>query len=121
MIWRIAAALSGASAVAAGAYGAHALKPRDPYYVKVWERGNHYHLLHSLLIAVAPTASGCVSRSRDALQFPQFPLAHCSVGSARVDPWYCMQPEGYCAAVMPLQAAQFGVRARLCGHRHVFW
>jgi uncharacterized membrane protein YgdD (TMEM256/DUF423 family) len=55
-VWRVAAALSGASAVGGGAYGAHVLKPSDPYFTKVYERGNQYHLLHSLLLAAAPAA-----------------------------------------------------------------
>jgi uncharacterized membrane protein YgdD (TMEM256/DUF423 family) len=54
LLWRRAAAASGASAVGAGAYGAHALHPSDPYYVKVYERGNQYHLGHSMLLAAAP-------------------------------------------------------------------
>lgn len=32
------------------------MQPEDPYFVKVFERGNHYHLLHSLLLALAPVA-----------------------------------------------------------------
>lgn len=52
--WIRVAAISGASAVGLGAYGAHALNPTDPKFVKVYERGNTYHLLHSFLLAAAP-------------------------------------------------------------------
>ncbi|KAG2484256.1 hypothetical protein HYH03_016901 [Edaphochlamys debaryana] len=54
-IWYKVAALSGASAVAIGAYASHGFKPKDPYYLEVMRRANHYHLLHSLLLAVAPS------------------------------------------------------------------
>ena len=53
------AALSGASAVALGAYGAHTLRPTGPdadYYVTTFDRASRYHLTHSLLIAAAPLA-----------------------------------------------------------------
>ena len=53
------AALSGASAVALGAYGAHALRPTGPdaeYYISTFDRASRYHLTHSLLIAAAPLA-----------------------------------------------------------------
>ena len=52
--WLRLAALSGASAVALGAYGAHAFKPADPHFLDTFDRGNKYHLIHSLLLAVAP-------------------------------------------------------------------
>lgn len=50
------AAISGASAVVAGAYGAHKLKPsKDPaMFNEVFDRGSRYHLIHSLLLAAAP-------------------------------------------------------------------
>ena len=53
------AALSGASAVALGAYGAHTLRPTGPdadYYISTFDRASRYHLTHSLLIAAAPLA-----------------------------------------------------------------
>lgn len=34
-IWHAIAALSGAAAVSLGAYGAHAFKPKDPYFIDV--------------------------------------------------------------------------------------
>mmetsp|Transcript_21300 Transcript_21300/g.38065 ORF Transcript_21300/g.38065 Transcript_21300/m.38065 type:complete len:116 (+) Transcript_21300:81-428(+) len=48
------AAISGASAVILGAYGAHGLKAKDPYFHEVFRRANHYHLIHSFLFLAAP-------------------------------------------------------------------
>ena len=39
-VWHKAAGLSGAAAVALGAYSAHQFKPEDPYFVEV--HGNRY-------------------------------------------------------------------------------
>jgi len=55
-VWLRVAALSGASAVALGAYGAHGLKHLDPKSLDTFDRGNKYHLMHSLLLAVSPLA-----------------------------------------------------------------
>ena len=55
-VWLKVAAISGASAVALGAYGAHGLHPADPYFTDTFDRANKYHLTHSLLIAAAPLA-----------------------------------------------------------------
>lgn len=55
-VWLRAAAVSGASAVALGAYGAHGFHPADPKYTNTFNRGNQYHLIHSLLLAAAPFA-----------------------------------------------------------------
>ena len=55
-LWHTLAALSGASAVALGAYAAHGFKPQDPYYTVVFERANKYQMMHSLLLAAAPIA-----------------------------------------------------------------
>ncbi|XP_061565977.1 transmembrane protein 256 [Cololabis saira] len=46
------AALSGASAVAAGAYGAHGFKDKDPddYQRVLYETANKYHFYHSLAL-----------------------------------------------------------------------
>jgi uncharacterized membrane protein YgdD (TMEM256/DUF423 family) len=40
-------AISGALAVALGAFGAHGLKNRvkDPYLLKTWDTAAHYHLV----------------------------------------------------------------------------
>jgi uncharacterized membrane protein YgdD (TMEM256/DUF423 family) len=52
------AALSGAIAVAAGAFGAHALKARlAPDLLAVFETGARYHLSHALAIGLAAWAS----------------------------------------------------------------
>ena len=48
------AGLSGASAVAAAAYGAHGLSDADPVRKKAFENGNRMHLVHSVMLAVAP-------------------------------------------------------------------
>jgi hypothetical protein len=53
-IWHTAAAISGATAVGLGAYGAHKFKPSDPKWIDVYQRGSDYHLFHSLLLAGAP-------------------------------------------------------------------
>jgi len=52
-------ALSAALAVAAGAFGAHALKARlPPDLLAIWNTGAHYHLAHALgLVGVAWAAS----------------------------------------------------------------
>ncbi|KAM6909518.1 transmembrane protein 256 [Xenentodon cancila] len=46
------AALSGASAVGAGAYGAHGFKNKDPddYQRVLYETANKYHFYHSLAL-----------------------------------------------------------------------
>ncbi|CAL8384408.1 unnamed protein product [Arctogadus glacialis] len=46
------AALAGASAVAAGAYGAHGFKNKDPedYQRNLYETANKYHFYHSLAL-----------------------------------------------------------------------
>lgn len=48
------AGLSGASAVGAAAYGAHGLSDADPLSKKAFENGNRMHLVHSVMVAVAP-------------------------------------------------------------------
>jgi len=50
-MWIIAAALSGALAVAAGAFGAHGLKERvAAEQVAAWATASQYHLLHSVVL-----------------------------------------------------------------------
>ncbi len=47
------AALAGASAVLAGAFGAHALKARlAPDLLAIWNTGAHYHLIHAVALLV---------------------------------------------------------------------
>lgn len=55
-VWHLVAAVSGASAIGLGAYGAHGFKPSKPENLKVFERGVEYHLAHTALIALAPLA-----------------------------------------------------------------
>eukprot|EP00475_Leptophrys_vorax_P042140 TRINITY_DN79490_c0_g1_i1.p1 TRINITY_DN79490_c0_g1~~TRINITY_DN79490_c0_g1_i1.p1 ORF type:complete len:127 (-),score=3.43 TRINITY_DN79490_c0_g1_i1:418-753(-) len=52
--WTKVAAVSGATAVALGAYGAHAFKPNNPAYKEVWRTANLYHLVHSAALLAAP-------------------------------------------------------------------
>ncbi len=54
-LFLLIASLSGFSAVAIGAFGAHALKARlDEYAMSVYQTGVEYHFYHSLaLLAVA--------------------------------------------------------------------
>ena len=53
MSWLVVAALSGATAVGCGAFGAHALKSRvAAESVASWNTAVEYHLLHSVLLAV---------------------------------------------------------------------
>jgi len=50
------AGFSGALAVALGAYGAHVMTPGhvDPQLIKVFETGNRYHMLHSIVLLAVP-------------------------------------------------------------------
>lgn len=53
--WHIVAALGGATAVAAGAYGTHGLSHLDPIYRTMYETANKYHMYHGgMLMAIAP-------------------------------------------------------------------
>ena len=49
------AGLAGASGVGAAAYGAHGLSDADAHSQRAFANGNRMHLLHSIMIAVAPT------------------------------------------------------------------
>ena len=52
--WWTAGCLSGAAAVAFGAFGAHALGGTvEPKLLKTWETAAHYHLVHSVAVLVA--------------------------------------------------------------------
>lgn len=51
MKWVLCAAVLGALAVAAGAFGAHGLRDRvEPQQVAAWMTAAHYQLLHSAVI-----------------------------------------------------------------------
>ena len=54
-MWLITAALTGATGVVAGAFGAHALRSRlDPGALATWQTAVQYHLIHALaLLALA--------------------------------------------------------------------
>ncbi len=50
-MWTQVAAVSGALAVMAGAFGAHGLKARvGPEQLDAWATAAHYHLLHSVAL-----------------------------------------------------------------------
>ncbi len=50
-MWIIIAAVSGALAVVAGAFGAHGLKARlEPAQLESWMTATQYHLLHSVVL-----------------------------------------------------------------------
>jgi uncharacterized membrane protein YgdD (TMEM256/DUF423 family) len=56
-IWLLIAAASGFVAVAAGAFGAHALQARlDAQAVQAFETGARYHMYHALAIGLAAFA-----------------------------------------------------------------
>ncbi|MDP6978287.1 MAG: DUF423 domain-containing protein [Myxococcota bacterium] len=50
-MWIMVAAISGALAVIAGAFGAHGLKDRlEPAQLESWTTATQYHLLHSVVL-----------------------------------------------------------------------
>ena len=56
-MWLVVAALNGLLAVAAGAFGAHALQSRlDAQALQVFETGARYQLYHALAIGLAASA-----------------------------------------------------------------
>jgi uncharacterized membrane protein YgdD (TMEM256/DUF423 family) len=56
--WLIAAALFGFTGVAAGAFGAHALRALDADRLALWDTAARYHMVHApVLLAVAWLAS----------------------------------------------------------------
>uniref|UniRef100_A0A7S4IW56 Uncharacterized protein n=1 Tax=Odontella aurita TaxID=265563 RepID=A0A7S4IW56_9STRA len=59
MQWqRLVGGLSGAASVGAGAYGAHGLRGKDQSYVRSYETGARYHLVHSALLVATPSICG---------------------------------------------------------------
>ncbi len=70
-MWIIIAALSGATAVVAGAFGAHGLRARvSPEQLSAWATASQYHLLHSvvlLAIALYAARSGASIRLQGSL------------------------------------------------------
>jgi uncharacterized membrane protein YgdD (TMEM256/DUF423 family) len=56
-VWLFVAALNGFVAVAAGAFGAHALQNRlDPHALQVFETGARYQMYHALAIGLTAFA-----------------------------------------------------------------
>jgi uncharacterized membrane protein YgdD (TMEM256/DUF423 family) len=56
-LWLVIAAINGALAVAAGAFGAHALQTRlDAHGLQVFETGAKYQMYHALAIGLAAFA-----------------------------------------------------------------
>ena len=50
-MWMFVSGMYGASAVAAGAAGAHMVKASSPEMKAVWQTGSQYHLAHSIMLA----------------------------------------------------------------------
>mmetsp|Transcript_7836 Transcript_7836/g.14181 ORF Transcript_7836/g.14181 Transcript_7836/m.14181 type:complete len:118 (-) Transcript_7836:365-718(-) len=64
MMWqRVVGGLSGAMSVGTGAYGAHGLKGKEEAYIKVYETGSRYQLVHSAILAATPAICGNSSRA----------------------------------------------------------
>lgn len=64
MQWqRVLGGLSGAISVGTGAYGAHGLKGTEETYIKVFETGSRYQLIHSALLAATPAICGSGTRA----------------------------------------------------------
>ena len=86
LIWHKVAGLSGAAAVGLGAYGAHAFKPQDPYFVEV----SKLFVLHICMLAHTAT-----SRCIKAILCPSHDLAsyqdHCPAHAA-LNPTCCIVP-----------------------------
>lgn len=70
-MWIVVAALSGAVAVMAGAFGAHGLRARvTADQLAAWTTASHYHLLHSvvlLAIALYATRTGTTVKLQGSL------------------------------------------------------
>lgn len=54
--WFKLGCLSGATAVALGAFGAHALRSRvqEPRLLETWDTASRYHFFHSIALCLAP-------------------------------------------------------------------
>jgi uncharacterized membrane protein YgdD (TMEM256/DUF423 family) len=56
-VWLLIAAINGALAVAAGAFGAHGLQGRlDAHELSIFETGARYHMYHALAMGLAAFA-----------------------------------------------------------------
>ena len=58
---RIVGGISGATSIAAGAYGAHGLRSKDAIYQKIYDTGARYHLIHSAILLAIPSICGGAS------------------------------------------------------------
>jgi len=58
-VWTTIGAISGASSVMLGAFGAHGLRSRvsDPKLLETWQTAAYYHMLHSVVLTVVPLIS----------------------------------------------------------------
>jgi uncharacterized membrane protein YgdD (TMEM256/DUF423 family) len=68
-LWLLIAAINGALAVAAGAFGAHGLQDRlDSHHMEIFETAARYHMYHALAIGLAALAarSGAASTPANA-------------------------------------------------------
>ena len=62
-LWLFAGAINGFLAVAAGAFGAHALQSRlDAQNFSIFQTAAHYHLLHALAVVAAALALAATGR-----------------------------------------------------------
>lgn len=65
MRWARRGAVLAALAVAAGAFGAHALKARlSGPDLAIWETGAHYHLIHALALVATGVLGAAVPSAR---------------------------------------------------------
>ncbi|HIL02720.1 MAG TPA: DUF423 domain-containing protein [Myxococcales bacterium] len=71
-MWTAIAAISGALAVAAGAFGAHGLREKvTPDQLNAWTTACQYHLVHSVvLLALALYATGAAGGGDKAIRIP---------------------------------------------------
>ena len=62
-LWLFAGAINGFLAVAAGAFGAHALQSRlDAQNFSIFQTAAHYHLMHALAVVAAALALAATGR-----------------------------------------------------------
>ena len=64
MVWMWVAAIYGATAVIAGAFGAHGLRSTlTPEQISSWNTAAHYHLLHSVALLALGLYNATTGRS----------------------------------------------------------
>ena len=67
-VWLFAGAINGFLAVAAGAFGAHALESRlDAQNFSIFQTAAHYHLVHSVAVVAAALAISMTGRRAAAI------------------------------------------------------